>query len=182
MTTYQFRKSLFEKEKTFVISDNAIIIKTALTSESISFKDVIKINLMHVPGFRNSPEQYICDIYSRDKGKTRFGNQSFKGFGSFENRYESYKKFVLKLHEILDKKTISYESGSNSYSIMLIVFSILLILIGGLSIVGFYLGKLTMGFVMLFGFLLFGFFIRNMLKSLKKSFYNPLDIPIELLP
>lgn len=181
-TTHNFRINLFKKEQEFTLTDTSIIVKSKTNSESILLNTIKKVNLQHVPGFRGAPEQYLCTVKYNHNKKIRFGNQSIIKAATFEDRRESYVKFVNELHSKLENKNISYEKGSGIYFPFLTFYIIALTAFSILSFYGFTNNKMQVGIVMLLAFLGFAFIGRDFLKALKKGTYNPKEIPEDLLP
>ncbi len=181
-TIHNFRINLFKKEQEFTLTDNSIIVKSKNDSKSILLSTIKKINLQHVPGFRGAPEQYLCTIKYNHNKKIRFGNQSIVKAATFEDRRESYTKFVKELHLKLEKKNIPFEKGSGIYFPFLALYIIALTAFLFLSFYGFTNDKFNVGIVMSLAFIGFGVIGKNFLKALKKGVYNPKEIPEDLLP
>jgi len=181
-TTHNFRINLFKKEQEFTLTDNSIIVKSKNDSESILLNTIKKINLQHVPGFRGSPEQYLCTVQDNQNKKIRFGNQSIVKAATFDNRRESYVKFVNELHQKLENKNITYEKGSGIYFPFFVFYIIASTFFLFMAVYGFTNNKMQVGVVMLLALVGFGLAGRRMLKSLKKGNYNPKEIPEDLLP
>jgi len=179
---HNFRINLFKEEQEFTLTDNSIIVKSKNDSESILLNTIKKVNLQHVPGFRGSPEQYLCTIKYNQNKKIRFGSQSIVKAASFEDRRNSYVKFVNELHSKLENKNITYEKGSGIYFPFFVFYIIASIFFLFMAVYGFTNNKMQVGIVMLLALVGFGLVGKRMLKSLKKGNYNPSDIPNDLLP
>jgi len=182
ITTHNFRINLFKKEQQFTLTDTSIVVKSETKSESTLFNAIKKVNLQQVPGFRGTPEQYLCTIVNHQNKKIRFGSSSIIKAATFEDRSNSYKNFVKELHKKLENKKIIYEKGSSIYAIFLVFYIIAMLFFIAMSIYGFTNNKIQVGVVMLLAIIGFGFVGKRMLKSLKKGNYNPKEIPNELLP
>lgn len=181
-TTHNFRINLFKKEQEFTLTDTSIIVKSKTDSKSILLNTIKKINLQHIPGFRGAPEQYLCTIKYNQNKKIRFGNQSIVKAATFEDRSDSYVKFVDELHQKLENKNITYQKGSGIYLPFFAFYIIASIFFLFMSVYGFVNNKMQVGIVMLLALVGFGLVGKRMLKSLKKGNYNPKEIPEDLLP
>jgi hypothetical protein len=181
-TIHNFRINLFKKEQEFTLTENSIIVRSKTNSESIILNTIKKVNLQHIPGFRGTPEQYLCIIQGNQNKKIRFGSSSIIKAATFEDRRNSYLKFVNELHSKLENKNIIYEKGSGIYFPFFVFYIIASIFFLFMSIYGFTSNKLNVGIVMLLALIGFGFVGKRMLKSLKKGTYNPKEIPDDLLP
>lgn len=96
MITYRFRKSTFDKEKTFTLQPNCLNIQQADAAEkNIAYNRVRSIRLSYVPD-RMRTNNYQCSIET-DKDKLQLMSWSYVSLANFKEDKENYRALVLEL-------------------------------------------------------------------------------------
>jgi len=98
---YSTRRSLLEKERTYVLGDDAIEVREAgKPAIEIPFRDIVEVNLAYLPN-RYHSRIHRCLLRTRSHGKIPILNTHMAGFARFEDRSASFTPFVRELHRRL---------------------------------------------------------------------------------
>lgn len=96
MITYLFRKSTFDKEKTFALLPNGLSIQEEqLPEKLIAYSSIRSIRLSYVPD-RMRTNNYQCHIET-DKDIYLLMSWSYVSLANFKEDKENYKAFILEL-------------------------------------------------------------------------------------
>jgi hypothetical protein len=91
---YQFRPSLFRKEITYRVTDQALAWDEAATSGALPFADIRQVRTYESPGVSGIPSSARC-IVRPMRGRARvLTSNHFVSFGNIESRAESFRPFV----------------------------------------------------------------------------------------
>jgi hypothetical protein len=113
LSVYAFRRSVVEKERTFTLHPDAIVITTpGLKDARIPLVAVRKVHLH----FHRTKQRdyYQCSLKLEDGRTLLLQDQHWKGFADFESRSATFTPFIRALHEALlpYRDNIRFESGS----------------------------------------------------------------------
>ncbi|MFY0650532.1 MAG: hypothetical protein JXQ96_00795 [Cyclobacteriaceae bacterium] len=182
---YSFRKSAFDKDKTYELTQTSISITDheGRTTDT-PYSDIETVNLQFVSTKNNS--FYQCELKLKNGSKILLKSQHYKGIANFEDRKEEYSLYISGLHKILNasKLDIKYKKGISpvAYFLSMAIFILTGFLFPIIAIVMLIGGQLLFGLAGLFvGIML----ILKMLKYAKKNkpgTYSPDDLPESLLP
>ena len=182
---YSFRKSAFEKEKSYELTESGIqIIDHDGTQSTIFYDDIQEVNPSYMATKNNS--FYQCILKLRSGEKVLIKSQHYRGIADFEDRSADYAAFIVGLHKVLTAagQGIVYKKGIGkvAYFFSMLIFIVASILFP-LSAIGMLVtGNLPFGAIAL---ILSIFLIMRMIKYSKKNkpgHYTPDDIPKALLP
>lgn len=96
MIAYRFRKSTFEKEKTFSLLPNGLSIQEEqLPEKVIAYSSIRSIRLCYMPD-RMRTNNYQCHIET-DKDKLQLMSWSYVSLANFKEDKENYRALVLEL-------------------------------------------------------------------------------------
>lgn len=184
--SYRHKKTIFSGIEEYVLEEGFLIVKNSSGIEkyNVSYSEILKINLVFVPGTKQSPEKYLCRIHTKNK-KIVLSNLMFNSPVDIENQDESYKIFVMTLHEKINKyPSISYEKGTTTATYLFTKWGLLGggIMLVFLGVVGIFIQKFQVTIVCGGA----GIFILSIAKKFYKNYqpdiYNPEKINGELIP
>lgn len=113
LSVYAFRRSVAEKERTFTLHPDAIVIATpGLKDARIPLVAVRKVHLRFHR--TNQRDYYQCSLKLEDGRTLLLQDQHWKGFADFESRGATFTPFIRALHEALlpYRDNVRFESGS----------------------------------------------------------------------
>ncbi|MEQ9285262.1 MAG: hypothetical protein RIG77_00050 [Cyclobacteriaceae bacterium] len=182
---YSFRKSAFEKEKSYELTTDGIRIVDHEGKESlVEYTAILRVNPAFVSTKSNS--FYQCTLKLKNGESVLLKSQHYVGLANFEDRNESYVNFVKGLHKILSTANpgIEYKKGIGKLAYLA---SMLLFVIAGVAfpivaiamLIG---GQLLYGGIALLASILLIFRMINYSKRNKPGTYTPDALPDTLLP
>src|SRR6218665_3057070 len=96
MTGYHFRKSAFDKEKIYSLTNTGLNIEEVNNAHGIiPYTDISSIRLSYMPD-RGRTNNYQCDIVSK-LGKYSLSTYSYISLANFKEDGETYKQLVKEL-------------------------------------------------------------------------------------
>lgn len=185
---YTVRRTLFTGHETFTLKENKLYIETTKKNKlaiSLPFTQVKKVNLIYVPGYKNTPELYQCTLKTTNNKTIKISNNHYESFGDAYPKNIEYSTFITALHKELETyKNITFEKGTSSsaYRVYTIIFGFLLLCLLSIGIIGLIKQEVNVGISMLIGTILFGGFFYRLSKSYKPEKYNPKEIPSSVIP
>lgn len=140
MTSYSFRRSALEKEKTFSLDENGLkLVDSNGLSIEIPYENISAIRLSFMPD-RMRTNNYQCNIES-SKGNFNYLSSSYVSFANFRSDHAAYKAFTL---ELIDKTsranpTVALLSGKPKTTYMLSII-VMIICFVAVALLIYYLG------------------------------------------
>lgn len=182
---YSFRKSAFEKEKSYKLTKDGIQITDHNGSVSLAkYADILQVNLSFVSTKHNS--FYQCELKLKTGSGLLLKSQHFAGIANFEDRNADYAKFISGLHEILNASglNIKYKKGISSlgYFASMAVFIIAGILFPIVSIGMLIGGQIIFGALGVFVSIMLFLRMKKYMKKNKPGTYTPDQLPETLIP
>lgn len=182
---YSFRKSAFEKEKSYELTKEGIKVVDHEGKESlVEYTAILRVNPAFVSTKSNS--FYQCTLKLKNGESVLLKSQHYVGLANFEDRNEPYVNFVKGLHKILSTANpdIEYKKGIGRIAYLA---SMLLFVIAGIAfpivaiamLIG---GKWLYGGIALVSSVLLIFRMVNYSKRNKPGTYMPDAMPDTLLP
>lgn len=186
-TTYTFRSNAFVGERTYRLTDDALVVEEAGKPLGGAFYDGIsEVRLAFTPT-RAATNRYRAQIIYRDGGMAELFNTDYRGVLDFPEKNAEYNAFLTELHRRLAAKgkNIRFARGNThaayvgNWALTIFIFAMLALVVlflipnwGGTWIV---FAKLAL----IFAFL--PVLICYMQKA-KPGTYDPLAIPKDVLP
>jgi hypothetical protein len=174
LARYSFRRSALEKERTYTLYPDRMVIEGADTPElTCLFSNVRKVHLKYE--HTKQREYYQCFIHT-NSGRVDLRHVHWAGFGDFEDRRTTYRPFVKALlAELARVPGVQFKAGS------MVNFMAALIgvpLMAGLAWLCFSLGRygLALGAAVMGGLALL------MIGRSRPRRLDPLAPPADLLP
>jgi hypothetical protein len=186
-TTYQNRANAFVGERTYTLTDDALVIDEEGKPRGGAFYDGIsEVRLAFTPT-RAATNRYRAQIIFREGGMAEFFNTNYVGVLDVPEKNAEYSAFLVELHRRLAAKgkDVRYHSGNSvgayvgNWLLTIFIFLMLALAVfvlipnwGGTWIV---FAKLALILVFL------PVLVRYMRKA-KPRTYDPLAIPKDVLP
>ena len=182
---YSFRKSAFEKEKSYELTQDGIKITDHEGAVSlVKYSDILQVNLSFVSTKHNS--FYQCDLKLNAGNNLLFKSQHFAGIANFEDRGTDYANFITGMHKILNAAglNIKYKKGISSlgYFASMAVFIIAGIIFPIVSIGMLIGGQIIFGIVGIFVSIMLFLRMKKYMKKNKPGAYTPDLLPQTLIP
>jgi len=182
---YSFRKSAFEKEKSYELTQDGIKITDHEGIVSlVKYADILQVNLSFVSTKHNS--FYQCDLKLKTGSSLLFKSQHYAGIANFEDRSADYSDFINGLHKILNASGlgIKYKKGISSvgYYASMAVFIIAGILFPIVSIGMLIGGQIIFGALGVFVSIMLFLRMKKYMKKNKPGEYTPDQLPETLIP
>lgn len=183
---YTYRKSAFEKPRTYALDENALVIRGEdMSTQSIPYNDIVFVNLVYTPTRSNS-NLYMAIIKSNSAKKIKISNQEYVKLATFENRSKDYVKFIKAFHEKLFqfRMGIKFKKGVGTglFILYMAIFWISGLVFLGCSGGSFYVGQWIMGIIFFLATLLNLRLSLQYKKKNKPGVYDPKRIPTKILP
>lgn len=166
--TYTFKKSLFEKERTYELAEDGLTIsEDGQMIRFIPFADVRSVRLYYKPGRYNN-FNYVCEIDYKG-GAHLISSSHYVSLGNFENRNRFYSPFIQTFIKKINQKNPSAQLVAGHSQIRYFLY--LLISIGSIFLIGFslFLFPIVMGGFLLILRILFivylGYYTLIMMKK-----------------
>lgn len=182
---YAFRKSAFEKEKTYALIKEGIEVTDHEGSKTLwKYLDIVQVKTSYGASKNNS--FYQCVLKMANGTSLLLKSQHYRGIADFEDRNETYSAFVQGLHKLLALANphVEYKKG---IGLIGYIASMIIFIVAGLFLPIFSIGALIAGslFYGIVGILASLFLILKMVTYSKKNKpgkYAPDNIPAKLLP
>ena len=182
---YAFRKSAFEKEKTYVLTKDGIEVSDPDGPKTVyKYADIEQVNTSFAASKNNS--FYQCRLKLTNGLSLSLKSQHYRGIADFEDRDEAYSTFVTRLHKLLavSNPHVVYKKGIGmiGYIASMLVFTIAGLLLPIGSIAALITGSILYGVIGVIASILL---ILRMVKYTRKNKpgkYSPDNIPKTLLP
>lgn len=182
---YAFRKSAFEKEKTYALVKEGIEVTDHEGNKALyKYSDIIEVHTSYAASKNNA--FYQCVLKMANGASLQLKSQHYRGIADFVDRNEAYSSFIQGLHELLAlaNPAVTYKKGVGlvGYIISMIIFIIAGLLFPIISIFALIAGSLLYGIIGAIGSI---FLLIKMVKYTKKNRpgkYTPNSIPGNLLP
>ncbi len=183
MEIYSYRKSLFSKQQTFSLEENALSIEQEAVVTAVPYKDIDSIRLMYMPD-RMRPHNFLCTITSGDK-KFSFLSNSYISLANFKEDKEGYRSFVSALIKKVQKAnpSVLLLSGRPKHMYWISIVAILFTLCG-LAALAYYIGNQfsASSWIKYLLILLLMPMALSYIQRNKPGTFTPDDIPEKLLP
>jgi hypothetical protein len=183
---YRFRAHAFAKDRTFLLTDDALIwSEDGARIDGVYYDDIAEVRIAYAPT-RVARNRYRTQVIFGHGGMVELFNTHYAGFADFEERNEAYAAFVRELHRRLAECNVPviYRKGSSPAAYA----GNLLLTVGSF-------GAIALAFVLLFNFgivwiavaklAIILFFVPTLIRYLRRSrpeTYDPLAIPGDALP
>lgn len=182
---YSYRKSAFEKEKSYELTQTGIKVVDHEGNESLTaYSDIIEVNPSFVSTKNNS--FYQCKVKMSTGPELLFKSQHYKGLANFENRNEDYSEFIKGLHKILNANNFNmkFKKGVSpiAYILSMVVFIIAGLLFPIMSIFLLIGGQVVYGGIGVLASALLIYRMLNYTKRNKPGTYLANAVPGSLLP
>ncbi len=182
---YTFRKSAFEKEKTYTLTKEGIEVTDHEGAKYLyEYVNVIEVKTSYAASKNNS--FYQCAVKMANGASLLLKSQHYRGLADFEDRNEAYSVFVTRFHNLLAAANplVVYKKGIGlvGYIASMLIFVIAGLILPIISIGALFTGSLLYGIV---GILASIFLMIKMVRYARKNKpgkYAPNDIPGNLLP
>lgn len=112
--TYTFRSNAFVPERTYRLTDDALVIEEAGKPPSGAFYDGIsEVRLAYTPT-RAATDRYRAQIIFREGGMAELFNLHYRGIMDFPDRNADYVAFLTELHRrlVAKGKDIRFQRGN----------------------------------------------------------------------
>jgi hypothetical protein len=183
---YRFRAHAFVKDRTFLLTDDALVWgEDGARIDGVFYDDIAEVRVAYAPT-RVARNRYRTQVIFRQGGMVELFNTHYAGFADFEERNDGYSAFVRALHLRLAERNLPvvYRKGSSAGAYA-----------GTLVLTVFIFGMLALAFVLLFNFgvvwiavaklAIILFFVPTLVRYLRRSrpqAYDPRAIPADALP
>jgi hypothetical protein len=185
-TTYTHRPNAFAGERTYALSDDALVVDEAGQSLNGAFYDGIsEVRLAFTPT-RFARIRYRAQIVYRDGGMAELYNTHFEGVGDFAERNAEYAAFLTELHRRLAAKgkDVRYVRG-NSTAAYVANWLLTIFIFAMLALAFVLLMAWGLGWIAVVKIAIILFFIPTLIRYMmraKPATYDPLAIPRDVLP
>jgi hypothetical protein len=182
---YSYRKSAFDKEKSYELTQSGIKVVDHKGNESLTaYSDITEINPSFVSTKNNS--FYQCKIKVSSGPELLFKSQHYKGLANFENRNEDYTAFIKGLHKIVNATNLNIKFkkgiGTIAYILSMVIFVITGLLFPITSVFLLIGGQIVYGGIGALVSVLLIFRMINFSKKNKPGSYSADALPDNLLP
>ncbi len=184
MTSYSFRRSAFEKEQTFSLDQDQLIIRdsTGAVTE-LPYKDITAIRLSFMPD-RMRVNNYQCNIET-SKGNFSYGSSSYISLANFKPDHTGYKLCTL---ELIDKTSEANPAvsllGGKPKTAYILSITVMIICFLAVALLIYYLGEymssvswLKFVLILLLIPMAFSYIMKN-----RPGVFTADNIPSKLLP
>jgi hypothetical protein len=184
---YSTRRTLFEKEKRYLLRDDALeVVDEGGATVTVPYADIAEVSLAYLPS-RYHSRIYRCLVRTRTGAKIPILNTHMAGFAKFEDRSAAWSPFVRELHRRLVPRagSIRFRVGVGAAMWGCMVFALVLLVaaavaVGALMSKGAELtGSAMVKIAVLVVLLPLG--VAYLRKNRPKS-YDPAQPPADLLP
>lgn len=185
-TTYRFRSNAFVGERTYTLTDDALVIEEEGKPRDGAFYDGIsEVRLAFTPT-RAATNRYRTQIIFKEGGMAELFNTHFAGVLNFPEKNAEYNAFLAELHRRLAAKgkNVRYMRGNSqaayfgNWLLTIFIFAMLALAFVLLMTLGLvWIAVLKLVIILCFIPVL----IRYMQRA-KPGSYDPLDIPKDVLP
>lgn len=185
-TTYTHRPHAFAGERTYTLSDDALVIDEAGKPRAGAFYDRIsEVRLAFTPT-RFARNRYRAQIVYRDGGMAELYNTHYEGIGDFPERNEEYAGFLTELHRRLAEKgkDVRYVRG-NSPAAYVANWLLTIFIFAMLALAFVLLIAWGLVWIAVVKIAIILFFIPTLIRFMaraKPGTYDPLAIPKDVLP
>ena len=186
-TTYTFRSHAFVGERTYRLTDDALVVEEAGKPPGGAFYDGIsEVRLAFTPT-RAATNRYRAQIIYRAGGMAELFNLHYRGIMDFPEQNAAYVAFLTELHRRLAAKgkDVRYRAG-NSLGAYIGNWALTIFIFVMLALVLFVLipnwGGTWIVFAKLVVILFFIPVLIRYMRKAKPRTYDPLAIPAEVLP
>jgi hypothetical protein len=185
-TEYQFRAHAFAKDRTFLLTDDALVWgEDGARIDGVFYDDIAEVRVTYAPT-RVARNRYRTQVIFRQGGMVELFNTHYAGFADFEERNAAYSAFVQALHRRLAVRNapVIYRKGSSPGAYA-----------GNLVLTLGSFGMIALAFVLLFNFgiiwiavaklAIILFFVPTLVRYIRRSrpqAYDPRAIPADALP
>lgn len=183
---YRFRAHAFAKDRTFLLTDDALIWgEDGARIDGVYYEDIAEVRVAYAPT-RVARNRYRTQVFFKQGGMVELFNTHYAGFADFEERNAAYSAFVQALHRRLAERNapVIYRKGSSPAAYA----GNLLLTLGSFAMI-------ALAFVLLFNFgivwiavaklAIVLFFVPTLIRYLRSSrpeTYDPRTIPADALP
>ncbi len=183
---YRFRANGFEKEKTYVLEPDALVISgDDVPQRRIDYIDIVRIQLTFSPT-RWQRNRYQATIHPKKGRRIRLASSSYKGFGDFIAQDDDYRKFVIKLRFRVFRANPAFELlGGISPMQYLGYWALCCFIAVGFLVIAFMLFKVGMSALILVKLVIIALYIPTLARFMKRAKpvrRLPLRIPRDYLP
>jgi hypothetical protein len=183
---YRFRAHAFTGDRTFLLTDDALVWgEDGARTDGVFYDDIAEIRIAYMPS-RVARNRYRTQVIFRQGGMVELFNTHYAGFADFEERNDAYTAFVQALHGRLADRNLPvlYRKGSSPAAY-----------VGNLVLTFGTFAMIALAFVLLFNFgivwiavvklAIILFFVPTLVRYLRRSrpqAYDPRAIPADALP
>jgi hypothetical protein len=183
---YRFRAHAFAKDRTFLLTDDALVWgEDGARIDGVFYDDIAEVRVAYTPT-RVARNRYRTQVIFKQGGMVELFNTHYAGFADFEERNAAYTTFVKALHRRLAERNapVIYRKGNSPAAYA-----------GNVVLTVFIFTMLALAFVLLFNFgvvwiavaklAIILFFVPTLIRYLRRSrpeAYDPLAIPPAALP
>ncbi len=183
---YRFRTHAFTKDRTFLLTDDALVWgEDGAPLDGVFYDDIAEVRVAYAPT-RVARNRYRTQVIFRHGGMVELFNTHYRGFADFEERNPAYTAFIQALHRRLAERDlpVTYRKGSShaAYLGNLVLTFGTFALIALAVVLLFNFGIVWLAVVKLAIIL---FFVPTLIRYLRRSrpqAYDPRAIPAEALP
>lgn len=186
-TTYSFRSNAFVGERTYRLTDDALVVEEVGKPLGGAFFDGIsEVRLAFAPT-RAATHRYRAQIVYRAGGMAELFNLHYRGIMDFPEKNAEYTAFLTELHRRLAAKgkDVRYRAG-NSVGGYIGNWALTIFIFAMLALVIFFLipnwGGTWIVFAKLVVILFFIPVLITYMRKAKPRTYDPLAIPADVLP
>ncbi|WP_346906874.1 hypothetical protein [uncultured Roseibium sp.] len=131
--THTVRNSLVDRERTFRLGTDALVIDGKAKQARVPYADIRKVQLI---AYANTGgEQYQCTLSAGAHGRIKIRSHSYVSLGNFEDRSESYVPFLRDLMRRVAAASPEAEFVSGNTALLVVWLVVLLLFILGLGTV-----------------------------------------------
>ena len=185
-TTYRFRSNAFVGERTYTLTDDALVIEEEGKPRDGAFYDGIsEVRLAFTPT-RAATNRYRAQIIFKEGGMAELFNTHFAGVLNFPEKNAEYNAFLAELHRRLAAKgkNVRYMRGNSQAAYfgnwLLTIFIFAMLALAFVLLMT--LGLVWIAVVKLLIILCFIPVLIRYMQRAKPGSYDPLDIPKDVLP
>lgn len=185
-TTYRFRSNAFVGERTYTLTDDALVIEEEGKPRDGAFYDGIsEVRLAFTPT-RAATNRYRAQIIFKEGGMAELFNTHFAGVLNFPEKNAEYNAFLAELHRRLAAKgkNVRYMRGNSQAAYfgnwLLTIFIFAMLALAFVLLMT--LGLVWIAVVKLVIILCFIPVLIRYMQRAKPGSYDPLDIPKDVLP
>lgn len=183
---YRFRAHAFVKDRTFLLTPDALVWgEDDAPVDGVFYDDIAEVRVTYAPT-RVARNRYRTQVIFKQGGMVELFNTHYAGFADFEERNAAYSAFVTALHRRLAERsaTVVYRKGSSPAAY-----------VGNLVLTFGSFAMIALAFVLLFNFGIVWlavvklgiilFFVPTLIRHLRRSRpqdYDPRAIPEDAMP